>query len=284
MQVYVPGKSHLGKGETLEELEFDPKAYRFFHRFTSDHPCLTLDALRLLPAPATAAPLAFTIVAGTQAANVRHNAITLARLSNLHPRPEDKERKDDDEDDDDSSSSEDEEDEEEDEEGEEGAAEGTSKKPRLRFADITHHGGINRVRAAGLGSAAVVAAVWNEAGKVQVWNLAGALAALDRAKSSTLKEKPLFTFPGHQARPPFPSLDLIIEEERTPGGGLRVGLEPCEDGSAGVWGQPGPHLRVGDGGRGLLVHQPTPPCRPHQVRRGSPVVPHRREREQLGFV
>lgn len=69
---------------------------------------------------------------------------------------------------------------------------------RFYGAQIPHHGGINRIRSCKI-SQALVCAVWNDEGKVQIWNLAAALRTVDtlegRSKTEVLKtEKPLFSF------------------------------------------------------------------------------------------
>ena len=190
-EVYIPGKSKLGKADG-EELEFDPTAYRFLHSFTTENPCLSVDSLRLAAEPSESYPLSLTFVAGTQAEKVRSNAICVLRLSNVHGRS--KHSGSDSEDSEDSES-------EEEDAAEGGTKEGGSgKKPHLQVASMVHHGGINRIRATQLGGgSARVAAVWNEAGKVQLWNLASALAALDKGERRKLikGEKPLHTFAGH---------------------------------------------------------------------------------------
>ncbi|PAV75287.1 hypothetical protein WR25_03647 [Diploscapter pachys] len=98
-----------------------------------------------------------------------------------------KQKKDNDESSDDSSDDEDE--------------EPAEKKPVMHSVAIRHYGGVNRIRSQRLGDS-TVCSVWNDLGKVQIWNLTNALNQANQmtGPSQTVKaekyEVPLFTYEG----------------------------------------------------------------------------------------
>ncbi|CAI5444112.1 unnamed protein product [Caenorhabditis angaria] len=186
-KAYIPGLSRpLKKGE---ELEFDPDAYRLFHTFNTDWPCLSFDVVKDgLGENRTNYPAECYIVGGTQAEKAKDNEIIIMGLKNLTEMRKPKEGKGDD-----SDTSEDES-EDEDEE--------TIKKrePKMHTVTVPHYGGINRIRSERLGDS-TVCACWNDQGRVQVWNITDALNtahAMSGATQSTEHkiDRPLFTHPG----------------------------------------------------------------------------------------
>uniref|UniRef100_A0A915EGF5 Glutamate-rich WD repeat-containing protein 1 n=1 Tax=Ditylenchus dipsaci TaxID=166011 RepID=A0A915EGF5_9BILA len=190
-KVYIPGVSReLKEGE---ELEYDPEAYRLFHTFETDLPCLSFDVVAdALGAKRETYPITCYLVGGTQAEKAEDNELVIMRLSNMHPIKQPK--VDNDNSDDDEDSDEEEENEERDK----------AKDPILQAAVIPQFGDVNRVKSQTIGSSSVCA-VWNDQGKVQIWNLSaglGKLSALDEKASASIKltnEKPLFSFSGHSA-------------------------------------------------------------------------------------
>ena len=114
------------------------------------------------------------------------------RLSNLYGI----EKEDDEEDDDDSESSSDEEEEGQSESGTKKRKE-KAKDPILHGARVEHAGNVNRIRGARLGVSAI-AAVWNDFGKVQLWNLTDGLKTIEQMEGGSatkqLKQVPIYTF------------------------------------------------------------------------------------------
>jgi ribosome assembly protein RRB1 len=81
MQVWRPGVDPLAEDE---ELDYDPTAYDCLHAFSLEWPCLSFDLLRDgLGGPRTTFPHTVYMVAGTQAAQPRQNAVALLRLEAL---------------------------------------------------------------------------------------------------------------------------------------------------------------------------------------------------------
>ncbi|CAL2038422.1 unnamed protein product [Caenorhabditis brenneri] len=184
-QAYIPGLSRpLKKGE---ELDFDPSAYKLFHSFNSDWPCLSFDIVKDgLGDNRTGFPAECYIVSGTQADKPRDNEIIVMGLKNLTTMRKQKENKGDD-----SDTSEDESDDEDD-------ADAIKKRePKMHAVSIPHFGGINRIRADRLGDS-TVCACWSDQGRVQVWNITDALnyshGMTGDSKTEVQKvDRPLFT-------------------------------------------------------------------------------------------
>uniref|UniRef100_A0AC34QEX1 Histone-binding protein RBBP4 N-terminal domain-containing protein n=1 Tax=Panagrolaimus sp. JU765 TaxID=591449 RepID=A0AC34QEX1_9BILA len=185
-KVYIPGVSRPLKDD--EELDFDPEAYLLFHTFETEKPCLSFDIINDDDGDnRTTYPLSTYLVAGSQCDERRKNELYILRCSNLHGIEKEEEKESDEED---SSSDEDEDD-------------TTNKKkegpkdPILHSATIEHAGNVNRIRAARLG-VSCVAAVWNDFGKVQLWNLTEGLKTVEQMEGGSntkkLKQIPIYTF------------------------------------------------------------------------------------------
>ncbi|KAI6188996.1 WD-REPEATS-REGION domain-containing protein [Aphelenchoides besseyi] len=186
-KVYIPGVSRpLREGE---ELDYDPEAYRMFHTFETDNPCLSFDVLNdNLGNNRETTPLTCYLVGGTQVEKKNQNQLIVMRLSNMHSIADEQEP----------SSDEDEGDDEEEAEKKQ-----KEKEPILHGALIRHNGEINRVKSQTIGPSEVCA-VWNSLGKVQIWNLSSALEKLNELDEKTRNikldnEKPLYSFDGHNA-------------------------------------------------------------------------------------
>ena len=117
------------------------------------------------------------------------------KLSNLYGMEKEKEAKNDDETDSESESSSDEE-----EENEKKPANGKKREklPILHAASIEHSGNVNRIKAAKLGVSSV-AAVWNDIGKVQLWNLTEGVRVVDQMEGESKNQKlgkqvPIYSF------------------------------------------------------------------------------------------
>ncbi|CAD6188046.1 unnamed protein product [Caenorhabditis auriculariae] len=180
-KVYIPGVSRaLKEGE---QLEFDPSAYIMFHSFNTDWPCLSFDIVRDgLGDNRSSYPAECYLVSGTQAERAKDNEIIVMGLKNMSSFKQ----KNDDSDSDESSDEEEEENE--------------TKQPVMHAVSISTNGAINRIKADRLGDS-TVCAVWNDQGRVQLWNITSALNSANqmtgKSQTSELKqEKPLFTFAG----------------------------------------------------------------------------------------
>ncbi|EPB68137.1 WD domain, G-beta repeat protein [Ancylostoma ceylanicum] len=176
-QVYIPGVSRALKDG--EELTFDPEAYKLFYSFETRWSCLSFDTVKDNLGDRSDFPLQCYIVAGTQADKPKNNEIVVMGLKNLNALEED---------DDEDELSDEESDSEDDE----------KKEAIMHSVTISHYGGINRVKVERLGDGAVCA-VWNDMGKVQLWNVTNALnecSKMTAAKNDEkqVQEKPLFSF------------------------------------------------------------------------------------------
>ncbi|RCN31002.1 WD domain, G-beta repeat protein [Ancylostoma caninum] len=176
-QVYIPGVSRALKDG--EELTFDPEAYKLFYSFETRWSCLSFDTVRDNHGDRSDFPLECYVVAGTQADKPKNNEIVVMGLKNLHALEEEE---DEDELSDEDSDSEDDE----------------KKEAIMHSVTISHYGGINRVKVERLGDG-TVCAVWNDMGKVQLWNVTNALnecSKMTAAKNDEkqVQEKPLFSF------------------------------------------------------------------------------------------
>ncbi|ETN80823.1 WD domain, G-beta repeat protein [Necator americanus] len=175
-QVYIPGVSRALKDG--EELAFDPEAYKIFYSFETKWSCLSFDIVQDSLGDRSDFPLECYVVAGTQADKPKNNEIVVMGLKNLNTL-EDEE--DIDEQSDEDSDSEDE-----------------KKNAVIHSVTISHYGGINRVKVQKLGDG-IVCAVWNDMGKVQLWNVTNALnecskMTADSKDEKQTQEKPLFSY------------------------------------------------------------------------------------------
>lgn len=180
-KAYVPGVSRaLKEGE---ELDFDPEAYSLFHTWETNWPCLSFSIVNdTLGSDRISYPMQAYLVAGTQADKAKDNELIVMGLKNITGMKHDCDSSSEEESDDEDNSA--------------------NSEPVLHSIVIPHHGGVNRVKSERLGDSSVVA-VWNDLGKVQVWNVTGALndahGMEGRSSSRTLKDqKPLFSFQGHK--------------------------------------------------------------------------------------
>ena len=175
-----------------EELEFDPSAYDALHAFQLEWPCLSFDILADELGSERQFPHTLYMVAGTQAEKAGDNSIQLARLTQLS-RLRGAAAEDSDESEDESS----------DEDEEEGDTSLRPGRPVLQLQSVPHHGGVNRIRCSPATPSLV--ATWSDAGRVQVWDLAQPLAALNaetataRASKAVARLAPRQVFSGHKA-------------------------------------------------------------------------------------
>ncbi|CAJ0598704.1 unnamed protein product [Cylicocyclus nassatus] len=177
-EVFIPGVS--GTLKDGEELTFDPEAYKIFYSFETKWSCLSFDVVKDNLGERSDFPLECYIVSGSQADKPKNNELLVMGLKNLNALEDD-----DDEDevsDDESISEEDEE----------------KKNAFIHSVTISHYGGINRVKVQRLGDG-TVCAVWNDLGKVQLWNITNALNECEKMTSSgknekQILEKPLFSY------------------------------------------------------------------------------------------
>ncbi|MCP9258791.1 Glutamate-rich WD repeat containing 1 [Dirofilaria immitis] len=178
--VYIPGVSRPLRKD--EDWDFDPEAYRLYHSFETKWPCLSFDVITDdLGDNRTDFPMSCYLIGGTQAEKATNNELIVMKLSDLYPIESD-------------GVSDNEEDFEEN---------ARNKEPKFHAATIPHIGIINRVKMTTLGQSKVCAA-FNSQGKVTLWNLTQAMEEIagiegrDRIVKRP-KERPLFSFVGHQA-------------------------------------------------------------------------------------
>ncbi|GAB6020263.1 Glutamate-rich WD repeat-containing protein 1 [Chamberlinius hualienensis] len=180
-EVYIPKKD-----QPHGKLECDMTAYIMYHQAKTLAPSLSFDLIRESGSASDVNkfPLTMHVVAGTQSAKGRTSHVVVMKMKNMHKvKIEKKEDSDDDDDDD----------EEEDE----------SNKPDLMAALIKHEGCVNRLRVKEL-SNRTLASTWSEHGKVHIWDISSALAAvqcpqkLKKFQETEENTTPIFTFSGHQ--------------------------------------------------------------------------------------
>ncbi|VDP08214.1 unnamed protein product [Heligmosomoides polygyrus] len=178
-QVYIPGVSRpLKEGE---ELDFDPEAYKIFYSFETKWSCLSFDVIKE-DEPSTDFPMHCYIVGGTQADKPKNNELVIMGLKNLNPLEEEED--------------EDEAEELSDDESDDGNR--SKKEAIMHSVGIAHYGGVNRIKVQRLGDG-TVCAVWNDFGKVQLWNLTNSLYECVKMTSKVkeekqVQEKPLFSY------------------------------------------------------------------------------------------
>ncbi|KAK6018318.1 WD domain, G-beta repeat protein, partial [Ostertagia ostertagi] len=184
-QVYIPGVSRaLREGE---ELDFDPEAYNIFYSFETRSRMLSLTLVKLVAVvPEDNAsedfPLKCYIVAGTQADKPKNNELIVMGLKNLNQLENDDEEEDDDELSDDESDD----------------GNSAKKEAIMHSVSVSHYGGVNRIKTQRLGDG-TVCAVWNDIGKVQLWNLTNAVNECTKMSTKgkeekQIQEKPLFSY------------------------------------------------------------------------------------------
>lgn len=116
-----------------EELEYDPDAYRIFHTFETENPCLSFDVLNdNLGEKREQTPLTAYLVGGTQVEKMNQNQLIVMRLSNMYSIADEKEDSDSEE--------------EEDEDDPEVIEKRKAKEPVLTAGIIKHQGEVNRLK------------------------------------------------------------------------------------------------------------------------------------------
>ncbi|EPQ29087.1 uncharacterized protein PFL1_03376 [Pseudozyma flocculosa PF-1] len=187
VQAYIPGVNKLEEGQTLEA---DQSAYEMLHKLNVTWPCLSFDHLRdHLGSDRQGFPHTSYFVAGTQADIAKNNEIMVMKASSLHKTQGDDNLSDDEDDDDD---------------------DGLDDDAILEYRSIPVVGGINRVRAAPVATPTADSeacldpypvAVWNETGKVQIFDVRPLYNALDRPGTTYDKRKvnaPMFVVDAHR--------------------------------------------------------------------------------------
>lgn len=145
------------------ELEYSNKAYDSFFQLRTEYPCLSFDIVRDNDGMArTKYPLSMYFVCGSQADESNKNHLYVMKIHNVCKTKHDVESDEDDDDDsiigDDSES-----------DPEEEVEEVNNGEPLIQHRTINHFGTANRVRCAY--SEERAAAVWSDAGHVQVFTL-----------------------------------------------------------------------------------------------------------------
>ncbi|CAN6288684.1 unnamed protein product [Urochloa humidicola] len=178
-KVWQPGVDTLEDGE---ELQYDPTAYNYFHRFVNaDWPYLSFDVVRdHLGLVRSEFPHKLYGVAGTQTMKCTPNFVAIFMLSNIKG----KMRKPDGESDMDGYNSNDEE---------------QDIKNTTHLKKVAHAGCVNRIRS--MTQNPHICATWGETGHVQVWDFSSFLNSLaDSGMDDQIIHKlvPLKVFSGHK--------------------------------------------------------------------------------------
>eukprot|EP00475_Leptophrys_vorax_P006010 TRINITY_DN13655_c1_g1_i1.p1 TRINITY_DN13655_c1_g1~~TRINITY_DN13655_c1_g1_i1.p1 ORF type:complete len:534 (-),score=166.42 TRINITY_DN13655_c1_g1_i1:53-1522(-) len=188
--VWHPALGDLADGEVLD---YDPKAYKVYHKLNVEWPSLSFDIVRDgLGEFRSKYPFTATIVAGTQAPVALKNKISVYKVSQLCKTKHD--IRDEDDSDNEAADSDDD------------AENVDDVDPVVEERAVKHDGGVNRVRV--VPQAPHVVASWAETGKVHIWDLKNLMnqlnidnpePAINGPARSAVPEtlKPLFTFKGH---------------------------------------------------------------------------------------
>ncbi|TRY52083.1 Histone-binding protein RBBP4 N-terminal domain/WD40 repeat [Cryptosporidium tyzzeri] len=183
-----------GQGDENQELVYEPKAYKMYHKCLVEWSCLTLDILPdKLGDNRTQFPHTCYVVAGTQANMEDNNHILLMKWSRMH-----KTKRDRDENDNSDSDLSDSDDSDDDNFADE--------DPIVNVGAIPHKGTINRIRVCP--QLPNLVSTWSELGKVCMWDITESINNLntDHLNSKTLKPsnlakkstiKPKFSYDGH---------------------------------------------------------------------------------------
>lgn len=177
-RVWRPGVDELGDNE---ELDYDAKAYKTYHKLQTDWPCLSFDFIRdKLGENRTKFPHTLTMVTGTQADKAVKNKVIVLKISDIHRTKQDEES-------------------DEEVDLEESDDDDLDEDPTVEDRKFAHNGGVNRVRV--MPQKPNVLATWSDTGKVHMWDIQRELDQLNGVPtpSSTLpgKKDPLSTFGGH---------------------------------------------------------------------------------------
>lgn len=183
-----------GQGDECQELVYEPKAYKMYHKCLVEWSCLTLDILPdKLGENRTQFPHTCYVVAGTQANMEDNNHLLLMKWSRMH-----KTRRDRDDNDNSDSEFSDSDDSDDDNFSDE--------DPVVNVEAIPHKGTINRIRVCP--QLPNLVSTWSELGKVSMWDISESINHLntDQGNSKALKPsnlakkstvKPKYTYDGH---------------------------------------------------------------------------------------
>lgn len=189
-QTWRAGIDTLPEGEVLE---YDPRAYSMYHSLQAEWPCLSFDVVHdNLGDNRQRYPLSMYLVIGSQADKAERNKLTLLRLSDLNKIHSSEKREEDDEDTDDDSDS-----------------DGEEEDPTLEHVNVTHPGGVNRVRS--MPQAAGVVATMADTGRVHIFDLTSPAYNMMNRQSSSIGSAvggvgaapsgPVYSFNGHNTAP-----------------------------------------------------------------------------------
>lgn len=170
--VWRPGVDPMDKDEVLD---YDASAYDLYYGMGAEWPSLSFDFLADdLGDCRTRFPMSLYMVAGTQASKAADNQITVMKMSELHKTKIANEEDDEENDDDD-------------EDGD----------PVLESRNISHFGGINRIRS--MPQMSNVVATWADTSDVHLYDVSNQLNSLNRkpAPGMNSKQTPIQTFKGH---------------------------------------------------------------------------------------
>lgn len=148
-----PSPKEVWKGDRRrlkpgEELEYDPDAYKLYHKASVEWSCLSLDVFR--EPSGTGSPYSMHVVTGSQAGDTQHKVYVM-KWSNLSANSA----------------------------GSDSDSEASSEddiEPSLDHVSFTHRGAVNRIR---LWEESNKIATWSETGLVQIFDIAGQLQQLN---------------------------------------------------------------------------------------------------------
>jgi ribosome assembly protein RRB1 len=170
-------------GVDAEELEYDSRAYKVYHKLNMEWPCLSFDILQDKHGQMrTKFPMTMYFAAGSQAESSGKNKVSVFKVFDIYKTKYDDEESEEDENLEEDSESDDD----------------MDGDPMIEERSFRHEGAVNRLRAAP--QAPHVIATWSETGKVHVWNTQVLLDSLDAAATERIPTelKPVCTFAGHQ--------------------------------------------------------------------------------------
>ena len=170
------------------KLEMDPSAYKLYHAFQGEWPCLSFDILRDdLGEARTRFPHSLFAAISTQAPEGDPNSVTILRLSDLCKLPQEDEEEDILESDNDNSDEESDDDEED-----------LDLDPVLEHYSVPHGGAVNRLRS--MPHQNNIVATWSDQGVVNMFDVQPILQTLQHTNTASTDRhpsKPFFSYSGH---------------------------------------------------------------------------------------
>ncbi|KAF7456948.1 WD domain, G-beta repeat-containing protein [Cryptosporidium felis] len=186
-----------GEGDEDQELTYEPRAYKMYHKCLVEWSCLTLDIIPdKLGENRTQFPHTCYVIAGTQANTADNNHILLMKWSRMHKTKRDR-------DDTDSISSLDSDSDDSDSES------FLDEDPIVNVEAIPHKGTVNRIRVCP--QLPNLVSTWSELGKVSMWDISDSINALNMEQGSSKSLKPSSLAKKSAIKPKFTYNDHLDE-------------------------------------------------------------------------